>query len=72
MGTIIIIVTIITVIGAIIGYANHQSDPEEGATMGATVGAMSGCAVAIIGLLNLMLIAVPVLIGLWLIKAIFG
>ena len=67
MGTIIIIVTIITVIGAIIGYANHQSDPEEGAT----VGAMSGCAVAIIGLLNLMLIAVPVLIGLWLIKAIF-
>ena len=67
MGTIIMIILGIAVIGAVIGFVSSGGKAEDAAA-GAAVGAMwsTGCIV------QLILMAIPVVIGLWLLSLIFG
>lgn len=66
MGTIILIILTISVIGGIIGFIFSGGKKEETVT-GAVAGAIgaTGC------LFRLILLAIPVFIGLWLLKLIF-
>lgn len=65
MGTILTIVIIFAVIGAIIGLFSGE---KGGMSRGALIGAAGsiGCMV------RLMIIAIPVLIGIWLLGLVFG
>lgn len=67
MGTIIMIILGIAAIGAVIGFLSSGGKAEDAAA-GAVVGAVgaTGC------IFQLILAAIPVLIGLWLLSLIFG
>lgn len=66
MGTIIQIILVVAVIGAVIGF--FVGGKKEDAAAGAAAGALgaTGC------IFQLILYAIPVLIGLWLLGLIFG
>lgn len=65
MGTIITIIIVVAVIGAIIGFLNSGGKMEDAAA-GAVAGAVgsTGC------MIQLIIAAIPVLVGLWLISLI--
>ena len=68
MGTIILIILGIAVIGAIVGFIGGGGKKAEDAAAGAAAGAIysTGCIV------QLIIAAIPVAIGLWLLSLIFG
>lgn len=67
MGTIIMIILGIAVLGAIIGFLS-SGGKAEGAAVGAAQGAIgaTGCIV------QLIIAVIPVALGLWLLSLIFG
>ena len=67
MGTIIMIILGIAVLGAVIGFIG-SGGKAEGAAAGAAPGAIgsTGC------ILQLIIAAIPVALGLWLLSLIFG
>lgn len=67
MGTIIMIILGIAVLGAVIGFLGGAGKAEDAAA-GAAAGAIwsTGCIV------QLIIAAIPVAIGLWLLSLIFG
>ena len=66
MGTIIEIILVVAVIGAVIGFISSGGKTED-AVAGAAVGAIgaTGC------IFQLIIAAIPVLLGLWLLGLIF-
>ena len=67
MGTIIMIILGVAVLGAVIGFIGSGGKAEEAAS-GAAQGAIltTGCIV------QLIIAAIPVALGLWLLSLIFG
>lgn len=68
MGTLIMIILGIAVIGAVIGFLGGGGSRAEDAAAGAAAGAIwsTGCIV------QLIIAAIPVAVGLWLLSLIFG